>query len=70
MAVPVSTSGTFRPGTPQPLFNTRMVDTGIRTGPISWDVAPDGKRFLIITNESKETLSLNVILNWRPNSPN
>lgn len=70
MAVPVSTSGVFQPGTPQPLFNTQMVDTGIRTGPISWDVAPDGKRFLIITNESKETLSLNVILNWRPKARN
>ena len=32
-----------------PLFNTEMADTGIRTGPMSWDIAPDGKRFLIIT---------------------
>ena len=56
MAVPVTTDGIFQAGTPQPLFNTQMVDTGIRTGPISWDIAPDGKRFLIITNESYETL--------------
>jgi hypothetical protein len=43
-----------------------MVDTGIRTGPMSWDIAPDGKRFLIISDKAQETSSLNVILNWRP----
>jgi hypothetical protein len=42
-----------------------MVDTGIRTGPMSWDIAPDGKRFLIISDESRDTSSLNVILNWQ-----
>lgn len=66
MAVPVTTTPVFQAGTPQPLFNTEMADTGIRTGPISWDIAPDGKRFLIITDESQETSSVNVILNWRP----
>lgn len=65
MAVPVSTSPTFQAGNPQPLFDTQMVDTGIRTGPISWDIAPDGKRFLIISDESHDTSSLNVILNWQ-----
>ena len=66
MAVPVSTSPVFHAGTPHALFNTDMVDTGIRTGPLSWDIAPDGKRFLIITDKSQDTSSLNVILNWRP----
>jgi serine/threonine protein kinase/roadblock/LC7 domain-containing protein len=66
MAVPVSTSLTFQSGTPRPLFDTNMVDTGIRTGPMSWDIAPDGKRFLIISENSADTASLNVILNWRP----
>jgi len=33
---------------------------------MSWDLAQDGKRFLIITDTSQETSSLNVILNWRP----
>jgi hypothetical protein len=45
-----------------------MVDTGIRTGPISWDIAPDGKRFLIISPNSTGNSSLNVVLNWRPGS--
>ncbi len=66
MAVPVSATPVFEAGTPQALFNTDMVDTGIRTGPMSWDIAPDGKRFLIISDKSQETSSLNVILNWRP----
>jgi len=66
MAVDVSTGDTFRSGTPHALFDTDMVDTGIRTGPISWDVAPDGKRFLIISPNAGSTSSLNVLLNWRP----
>ncbi len=66
MAVDVSTNPTFQSGTPHALFDTEMVDTGIRTGPMSWDLAPDGKRFLIISDKSQETSSLNVILNWRP----
>jgi hypothetical protein len=42
------------------------VDTGIRTGPMSWDISPDGNRFLIISDDSQETSSMNLILNWRP----
>lgn len=66
MAVPVSTSPVFQSGTPRALFNTEMVDTGIRTGPMSWDISPDGNRVLIISENSPDTISLNVILNWRP----
>lgn len=65
MTVNVSTSPVFHAGTPQPLFNTEMADTGIRTGPMSWDIAPDGNRFLIISEKSIGTSSLNVVLNWR-----
>jgi hypothetical protein len=39
------------------------VDTGIRTGPTSWDIAPDG-RFLIISETSTDA-SITVVLNWR-----
>ena len=66
MEVKVSTGPVFQSGTPHPLFDTQMVDTGIRTGPMSWDIAPDGNRFLIISENAAETTSLNVILNWRP----
>ena len=66
MAVDVDTQPTFRSGTPRALFDTQMVDTGIRNGPMSWDIAPDGKRFLIISDTSQQTASMNLILNWRP----
>jgi Tol biopolymer transport system component len=66
MAVDVDTHPIFHSGTPHALFDTEMLDTGIRNGPMSWDIAPDGKRFLIITDKTQETLFLNVILNWRP----
>jgi hypothetical protein len=65
MAVRVNTSTIFQAGTPQPPFDTQMVETGIRTGPMSWDIAPDGKKFLIISDESRDTSSVNVILNWQ-----
>jgi hypothetical protein len=61
MAVDVSTRPTFQAGTPRALFDTDMVDTGIRTGPMSWDIPPDGKRFLIISPKSTGTSSLNVV---------
>ena len=66
MAVDVSASPMFQTGTPHALFDTEMVDTGIRTGPFSWDVAPDGKRFLIISPNAGGASSLNVLLNWHP----
>lgn len=68
MAVEVSTRPTFQAGTPHALFDSDMADTGIRTGPISWDLAPDGQRFLIVTPMSTGTSSLNVALNWRADS--
>ena len=66
MAVDVSTKPSFQSGTPHALFETEMVDTGIRTGPMSWDIAADGKRFLIVSENSDGASSLNVVLNWRP----
>jgi len=69
MSVEVNTRSVFQSGTPHPLFQTDIVDTGIRNGPISWDVAPDGNRFLIITPSSSDTPSLTVVLNWRAGTP-
>jgi Tol biopolymer transport system component len=65
MVVDVSTRPTFHAGTPRPLFQTGMVDTGIRSGPISWDLTPDGKRFLIISPKLQYTASVTLVLNWR-----
>jgi hypothetical protein len=66
MSVEVNSQSAFQAGNPQPLFQTDMVDTGIRTGPLSWDLAPDGNRFLIITANPTEGSSLRVALNWLP----
>ncbi len=65
MAVEVKTKPVFQAGIPQTLFQTEMADTGIRTGPLSWDIAPDGKRFLIISESSSEAPAINVALNWQ-----
>jgi hypothetical protein len=32
---------------------------------MSWDLAPDGNRFLIISEKSTDASSLTVALNWR-----
>ena len=69
MAVDVNTKPSFQSGTPQPLFDTEMIDTGIRTGPMCWDIAADGKRFLIISENSVSASSVNLVLNWRPEQP-
>jgi eukaryotic-like serine/threonine-protein kinase len=63
MAVAVTTHPVFTSGNPQALFQTDIVDTGIRTGPMSWDIAPNG-RFLIISETSTDA-SITVVLNWR-----
>jgi Tol biopolymer transport system component len=65
MAVDVTTTtgAVFQSGNPHPLFQTDIIDTGIRTGPMSWDIAPDG-RFLIISETSTDA-SVTVVLNWR-----
>jgi eukaryotic-like serine/threonine-protein kinase len=63
MAADVTTKPVFQSGNPHPLFQTDMADTRIRTGPISWDVAPDG-RFLIISETSTDA-SITVVLNGR-----
>jgi Tol biopolymer transport system component len=65
MSVEVATRPTFQSATPHPLFQSDIVDTGIRTGPMSWDLAPDGHRFLIITPNASDSASLTMTLNWR-----
>lgn len=64
MAVDVNPGPVFQSGAPHPLFQSDIVDNGIRTGPMSWDLAPDGNRFLIITDAAGDA-SLTVALNWR-----
>ena len=57
MVVDVQTSPTFRPGQPRALFELRTAN---------WDVAPDGKRFLVV--KAPETADgearLEAVVNW------
>ena len=60
MAVDLQLTPTFRPGPAKELFE--------RNYPIGYDVAPDGKRFLMIKNAGPAPVSrpdqLNVVVNW------
>ena len=62
----VSTSGgTFKSGTPQPLFDSQAYGGGTNTVSMRWDLTPDSKKFLIITQAMESSLSpMTVILNW------
>lgn len=60
MAVDVQTSPTFRSGTPQVLWEGRY-----EGGP-NWDVAPDGKRFLMIKGAGDQSApgQMQVVTEW------
>ncbi len=68
MAVPMvfsADSSTFKPGTPVPLFPTRITSDAnlTRTGQQQYAVTADGQRFLLVVPE-ETSASVNVILNW------
>jgi Tol biopolymer transport system component len=57
MAADVTADSAFPFGTPYPLFLTHV-------GAREWDVAHDGKRFLIPTTGDASRTSLTTVLNW------
>ena len=69
MAVPVKASAgpkpTFEAGTPVALFDAHMAHNSTRV-PLDYDVAADGKRFLITTTAGGEKAAppLSVVVNW------
>ncbi|MBI3050332.1 MAG: serine/threonine-protein kinase [Acidobacteria bacterium] len=62
MAVEVRTQPTFWAGTPRVLFETRFFNAVGR----SWDVTPDGQRFLKIETIEPDVppTHINIVLNW------
>jgi serine/threonine protein kinase len=69
MAVEVKTEPRFAAGAPKPLFDVRTFpSTGSAGGPFRYDVAPDGKRFLIdsraTSTEDSDSAPITVVLNW------
>ena len=64
MAVPISVRPTFSSGAPAALFDA-PVQTGYTSDSHRWQVAPDGKRFLLLTNAGKDPAPpLDVVVNW------
>jgi len=62
MAVSVETADAFRAGAPTLLFDSPYVADN--TGHASYDVSPDGKKFLMIRNEEGGLTELRVVLNF------
>ena len=64
MAVDVDTSnsGVFRAGVPQKLFT--VVPQSLTTARNSWDVTPDGQRFLVVSPETTAVPPVTVVVNW------
>jgi Tol biopolymer transport system component len=59
MAVDVKTGARFEHGVPKALFDART------PGPASFDVTPDGKRFLLINSlEQGANPPMTVVINW------
>jgi len=60
--VPIQTAPTFSAGTPTKVFDTRYFNGGPGR---SYDVSPDGQRFLMIkTSGTEQAPSMVVVLNW------
>jgi serine/threonine-protein kinase len=62
-AVPVTTGPHFQHGVPKLLFSSPGL--GLQEYFRSYDVHPDGKRFLMLTSGGVDATELNVIFNWR-----
>ena len=68
MSVDITLEPQFAVGQARELFKTRIVRGGSRAYSYHYDVAPDGKRFLIITRPeegSVESPPITVVLNWQ-----
>jgi Tol biopolymer transport system component len=69
MSVEVKTEPRFAAGAPKPLFDVRQFPSNATAGgPFRYDVAPDGKRFLIdslaTATEDSDSAPITVVLNW------
>jgi Tol biopolymer transport system component len=65
MAAPVSVQPTFSNGTPVALFDAPM-QSGYTNDSHRWQLSPDGKRFLLVTNAGKDQAPpLDIVVNWQ-----
>jgi len=63
MVAPVQTTPVFHAGLPKLLFAAPIAGNGGGAF-VCWDLTPDGKRFLMITQETSPREPLTVVLNW------
>jgi len=74
MAVAVETGEAFSAGTPKRLFSRAPYLGGGATPGISWDIHPDGRRFLMLKREEasaggspfalRDLRTIHIVLNW------
>jgi len=62
MSVDVTLQPTFKAGFPKVLFQTAVWAT---LTPASWDMTPNGERFLVITSPENDAASIAVEMNWQ-----
>ncbi len=65
MVAPIETEPTFARGTPEPVLSTSRYTSG--GSPRSYDISPDGRRFLLIRRAADDTsppAQIVVIQNW------
>ena len=63
MAVPVESAGSrLQIGPAKELFE--MPNSGLDRGGIGYDVAPDGKRFVMLQFPEHTSSQINVVFNW------
>jgi hypothetical protein len=62
MAVPVGSGTDFQAGAPRELFQGRFWSEP--SGDYSYDISPDGRRFLMIEPDTTERTEVRVIVNW------
>ncbi len=63
MSVPVTLLPTFSSGRPSALF-TAPVQPGFTADSHRWQMAPDGKRFLLLAASATTRAPLDVVVNW------
>jgi serine/threonine-protein kinase len=62
MAVSIDSPADLRPGTPRILFRGRFTGVG---GEASFDVAPDGRRFVFVKSDDAAALNqVTIVQNW------
>jgi hypothetical protein len=66
MAVPVTTDGPFKSGSPEPLFRTRLLPQGSQSIVFytAYDVTADGQRFVLNVPPEDPGPPVTIVLNW------